>query len=162
MYELKLLNIENIHLFRVGIFMFKYVNVELPDAFDSMFSNRHEIHDYNTRGANQLDMEQFPTNIGLKGMRYYGAKLWNNIFLNLTDINSIYSFKIRFKNMLLDNNMLEEKWFLVFVDEKCITVSRYKIITIWRDYQNIKRFNSTRILLTVHLFSLSYKMFIRT
>ena len=162
MYELKLLNIENIHLFRVGIFMFKYVNGELPDAFDSMFSNRHEIHDYNTRGANQLHIEQFPTNIGLKGMRYYGAKLWNNIFLNLTDINSIYSFKIRFKNMLLDNNMLEEKWFLVFDDEKCITVSRYKIITIWRDYQNIKRFNSTRILLTVHLFSLSYKTFIKT
>ena len=92
--------------------MFKYINGELPDAFDSMFSYRHEIHDYNTRGANQLHMEQFPTNIGLKGMRYYGAKLWNNIFLNFTDVNSIYSFKIhfvRFKDMLLDNNMLEEK-----------------------------------------------------
>ena len=163
MYKLKLLNIEKNHLFTVGIFMFKYVNDELPDAFDSMFSYRHEIRDYNTRGANQLHMEQFPTNIGLKGMRYYGAKLWNNIFSNFTDINSIYSFKVRFKNMLLDNNMLEEKMIVfVFDDEKCITVSRYEIITIWRDYQNIKRFNSTRILLTVHLFTLSSKMFIRT
>ena len=70
---------------------------------------RHEIHDYNTRGANQLHMEQYPTNIGLKGMRYYGAKLWNNIFLNFTDVNSIYSVKVRFKNMLLDNNSLEDK-----------------------------------------------------
>ena len=53
--------------------MFKYVNDELPGAFDSMFSYGHEIHDYNIRGANQLYMEQFPTNTGLKGMRYYGA-----------------------------------------------------------------------------------------
>ena len=109
MYELKLLDIEKKHHFTVGIFMFKYINVELPDAFDSMFSYRHEIHDYNTRGANQLHMEQFPTNIGLKGMRYYGVKLWNNVFLNFTDVNSICSFKARFKNMLLDDNMFKEK-----------------------------------------------------
>ena len=109
MYELKLLDIEKKHHFTVGIFMFKYINVELPAAFDSMFSYRHEIHDYNTRGANQLHMEQFPTNIGLKGMRYYGVKLWNNVFLNFTDVNSICSFKARFKNMLLDDNMFKEK-----------------------------------------------------
>ena len=54
-------------------------------------------------------MEQFSANIGLKGMHFYGGKLWNDIFLNFTDTNSIYSFKVRFKNMLLDNNMLEEK-----------------------------------------------------
>ena len=129
LYELKLLNIEKIHLFTVGIFMFKYVNDELPDAFDCMFSYRHEIHDYNTRGANQLHMEQFPTNIGLKGMRYYGAKLWNNIFLNFTDINSIHSFKARFKNMLLDNNMLEVKMI------SCIWWwEMYHSIKIWNYY----------------------------
>ena len=32
--------------------MFKYVNDELPDAFDSMFSYRHEIHDYNREQIN--------------------------------------------------------------------------------------------------------------
>ena len=41
-------------------------------------------------------------------MRFYGAKLWN-MYLNFTDVNSIYSFKLRSKNMLLDNNMFEEK-----------------------------------------------------
>ena len=64
---------------------------------NEMFSYRHEIHDYTTRGANQFHMEQFPTNIGLKGMRFYGAKLWNNIFSNFTDVNFIYSFKERLK-----------------------------------------------------------------
>ena len=63
-----------------------------------------KIYDYNIRGANQLHMIWFPTNIGLTGMCYYGAKLWNNIFSDLTDVNSIYSFNVRFKDMLLDNN----------------------------------------------------------
>ena len=111
--------------------MFKYVNGELPDAFGSMFSYRHEIHDYNTRGANQLHMEQFPTNICLKGMSYYGAKLWNNLFLNFTDINSIYSFKVRFKNMLLDNNVLEEKLISCIWWWEMYHSIRYEIITIW-------------------------------
>ena len=159
--ELKLLNIEKIHLFTVGIFMFKYINGEPPDAFDSMFSYRHEIYYYNTRGANQLHMEQFPTNLGLKGMRYYGAKLWNDIFLNFTDINSIHS-RYGLKICYWIITCWKKKWFLVLDDEKCITVSRFEIITIWRDYQNIKSFNSTRILLTMHLFTLSSKMFIRT
>ena len=57
MYELKLLNIVKIHLFAIGIFMFKYINKDLPDVFKSMFSYRHEIHAYNTRGANQLHLE---------------------------------------------------------------------------------------------------------
>ena len=74
MYELKLLDIVKLHLFAVGIFMFKYINKDLPDVFKSMFSYRYEIHAYNTRGANQLHLEQFPTNIGQKGLRYFCAK----------------------------------------------------------------------------------------
>ena len=107
-YELKWLNIVKMHLFAVGIFMFKYINKDLPDIFKSMFSYRYEIHANNTRGANQLHLEQFPTNIGLKGLRYFGAKLWNNIFSSFTDINCVDLFKARFKGMLLDSNFSEE------------------------------------------------------
>ena len=71
----------------------------------------------------------YKKNIGLKGMRYYGGKLWKNIYLNCTDINSIYSFRVRFKNMLLDNNMLEEK--LVY----CIWWwEMYHSIKVWNYY----------------------------
>ena len=100
----KLLNIGKIHLFAVGIFMFKYINNDLPDVFKNMFSYRHEIHAYNNRGANQLTLEQFPTNIDLKGLRYFCARLWNNIFLSFRDINCVDLFKARFKGMLLDSN----------------------------------------------------------
>ena len=46
--------------------------------------------------------------IGLKGLRYFGAKLWNNIFLSFTDIYCVDLFMARFKGMLLDSNFLEE------------------------------------------------------
>ena len=52
------------------------------------------------KSANQSHVDLFPTNIGLKGMRYYGAKLWNHIFSNFTDVNSIDSFKSLFKDMI--------------------------------------------------------------
>ena len=108
MYGPKLLNIGKIHLFAVCIFIFKYINNDLPYVFNSMFPYRHEIHAYNTRGSNQLHLEQFPTNRSLKGLRYYGAKLWNNIFLSFRDINDFDLFKAHFKGMLLDSNFLEE------------------------------------------------------
>ena len=104
MYELNSLDIGKMKHIAVGIFMFKYINNDLPGVFKSMFSYQHEIHAYNTRGANQLHLEQFPTNIGQKGLRYIGAKLWNDIFLSFTDINCIDIFKARFKGRLLDSN----------------------------------------------------------
>ena len=130
MYELKILNIVKIHLFAVGIFMFKYINKDIPDVFKSMFSYRYEIHAYNTRGANQLHLEQFPTNIGLKGLRYFGAKLWNNIFLSFTDINCVDLFKALFKGMLLDSNFLEENMTSCIWRQKIITVSWHRSISI--------------------------------
>ena len=62
MYELKSWDLGKTDPFTVNIFMFKYMNNDLPDVFKRMFSYRHEIYAYNTRGANQLHLEQFPTN----------------------------------------------------------------------------------------------------
>ena len=56
-------------------------------------------------------------------MRYDGAKLWN-MFWNFTDVNSIYSFKERFKDILLDNNSLD---FLYLTTRN---VSRYQDMTL--------------------------------
>ena len=67
-----------------------------------MFSYQHKIYVYNTRGANQLHLEQFPMDILLNGLRYCWAKLWNDIFLNFTgDVNFIHVFKACFKDISL-------------------------------------------------------------
>ena len=39
------------HLFKSSTFIFKYMNDEHSNYFDSMFSYLHEIHAYNTREA---------------------------------------------------------------------------------------------------------------
>ena len=164
MYKLKLLNIMNIHLFAVGIFMFKYINKDLPDVFKIMFSYRYEIHAYNTRGANQLHLEQFPTNIGLKGLRYFGAKLWNNTFLSFTDISCIDLFKARFKGVLLDSNFLEENMTSCIWRQKLSLYHDIGILALsfLGDHQNIMNLNWMWILLKMHLFILSSKMLKRT
>ena len=140
--------------------MFKYINNDLPDVFKSMFSYRHEIHAYNTRGANQLNLEQFPTNIGLKKLRYFGAKLWNNIFLSFTDINCVDLFNARFKGMLLDSKFFGREHDILYMRTKIITVSwcmNIIIITRWALSKHKKNCNWMWILLTAHLFILSSK-----
>ena len=77
--------------------MFEYINGELPDDFNNTSSYRHKIHVYTIKETNQLHTEQFPTDIE---RRYYGAKLWNNIFSNFTDVTFIYSLKVQFKDKL--------------------------------------------------------------
>ena len=42
-------------------------------------------------------------------MRYYGAKLWHNIFLNFIDVNCIHVFKVPFKDTLLDMSLLKQR-----------------------------------------------------
>ena len=164
MYELNFLNIVKIHLFAVGIFMFKYWNKDLPDVFKSMFSYRCEIHAFNTRGAIQLHLEQFPTNIGLKGLRYFGAKLWNAIFLSFTYINCVDLFKARFKGTLLDSIFLEENMTSCIWRKKLSLYHDIGILALsfLGDHQNIMNINWMWILLTVHLFILSSKMLKRT
>ena len=56
---LKLLKIKDIHKLSIGIFMFKYINSELPDIFISMFKCRHQVHNYNTRQSHHLHLEKF-------------------------------------------------------------------------------------------------------
>ena len=65
--------------------MSKYINVEIPDAFNSIFP----YHMKSNMEANQVHMEKFPGNIGRKRMHYCGAKSRHNMLSNFTDVNSI-------------------------------------------------------------------------
>ena len=134
MYELKLLKIgkNSWIFFAVGIFMIKYINIDLPGAFNSMFPCQQRIDVYNTRGANQLHLEQFPTNI------YY--TYINNIFLSFIDVNCIYIYKACFKNILLPRQQFGGREHnILYVMTKNITVSWYVNIIIPRGLSKYNR-----------------------
>ena len=100
---LKLLKIKDIHKLSIGIFMFKYINSELPDIFISMFRYRHQVYNYNTRQSHHLHLKKFKTNLGLKSVKYYGASLWNSIHDDFVQLQTTNSFKRKYKDFLLNN-----------------------------------------------------------
>ena len=85
--------------------MFEYISSELPDIFSSMFRYRHQVHNYNTRQFNHLHLEKFNTDLGLKGVKHYGASLWNSIHDDFVQLKTTNSFKRNYKDFLLHNEI---------------------------------------------------------
>ena len=81
-----------------------------------------------------MHLEQNPTNTGLKVMRNCGAKLWNDIFIRLSDS----WIQDTFKDMLLDSNFFEKNMISCIKSQK-LSLSWYENIFIRRGLLKYKR-----------------------
>ena len=85
----------------MGVFMYRYVNMELPDIFDYMFVFNAEVHQYPTRGSNLLHVPIVRTNLGKKSPRFLGVTLWNSICKEFLHCTSLCMFKKHYKEYLI-------------------------------------------------------------
>ena len=86
----------------IGKFCFKFNNALLPETFSGIFIDVTSIHSYNTRNSqNRFYRSQYLKKSGSSTLNYLGPQLWNNIPNNIKNKSSIYSFKISYKNYLL-------------------------------------------------------------
>ena len=99
--ELKCLTFGQIHTYQMGVFMYRYVNMELPDIFDYMFVFNAEVHQYPTRGSNLLHVPIVKTNLGKKSPRFLGVALWNSICKEFLHCTSLCMFKKHYKQYLI-------------------------------------------------------------
>ena len=99
-YEYGLLNIENIHLLQVGLFMFLFNKKLLP--FHTMFQKSSEIHSYSTRNASNYRSHKCRTNIRKFTISFQGPSFWNTLPLYFQIKPSYYSFKVNLKTYLID------------------------------------------------------------
>ena len=99
--ELKCLTMTQIHEYTMGVFMFKYINKELPCVFDGMFVFNMDIHQHSTRSANLLHVPAIHTNLGKRSAKFYGTLLWNLISKELSHCTSLFMFKKHYKTYLL-------------------------------------------------------------
>jgi len=98
----KLLNMQQIYQYSIGIFMFKYCNDELPNLFANMFQKNSGIHTHNTRQQNHFHLPKFKNNMLKNSVRYQGVTLWNGLPDQLRESKSLNSFKFNFKKSLLN------------------------------------------------------------
>jgi len=99
--RLSILKIEEIHKFQVACFMYKvYKGLMLP-YLSAMFCLNETIHPPGTRHANNFHIVVHRTSLLKSTIRIAGPVLWNSLDAKLKSSISIYSFKHKYKKVLL-------------------------------------------------------------
>ncbi len=98
--DLQLLQLYSIFKLKLLTFVFDIGNGNLPNCFDNFFLLGSSVHQYCTRQASKGNLYLGNKNTlqyGLKSLRYLGAKLWNDIPVEIRSIRLKHSFKMQLK-----------------------------------------------------------------
>ena len=100
--KLKLLKLCEIYSYFMCIFIYKYINSQLPsNIFDAFFTLTTSIHDYKTRHHSNLRPALHNTKASSFCIRVQGPKIWNSIPQDIKDCKLLNPFKYKLKNYLL-------------------------------------------------------------
>ena len=77
--ELEILPIEDINIYIIAQFMFRFNNCLLPEIFDNFFTTNDKIHSYDTRSKKHLHPPVLKSELGRKGIRRRGMFIRNQI-----------------------------------------------------------------------------------
>ena len=102
--KLGILKFHEIHLFRLGLFMYSYQNRTLPLKFDSKFTLQKEIHSYHTRNSHLYRLPLCGTNIKQLSVFYQGPKFYNSLCTEIVNSSFSISFKKALRVFFYDNN----------------------------------------------------------
>ena len=100
--NLKILNLDGIFQYSVGIFMYKFVKGMLPALFDDMFLNINQIHSHYTRTSNGLSVPLSRTSRRQKMISYLGPCVWNAIIAKINTDCAISTFKKSLRKLCLE------------------------------------------------------------
>ena len=102
--KLKLLNVTEIYVYFVLLFMFKYYRNVLPRVLDSMFTWNYAIHSHSTRQRSLLHVPLIKTFPYVKTVRVTGVHLFNHIS-KIFELNYSYeTYKSHLKAYILKYN----------------------------------------------------------
>ena len=91
--SLKILNIYELSIYLMALFMYSYFNDKLPSYFTNYFKLNEKLHSYNTRTASNIDVDYERTNYRKFSLKFRGAPIWNKIPGDLKILKSYTQFK---------------------------------------------------------------------
>ena len=98
------LTVDDMYLLELGVFMFRYSMSDLPSAFnDYYFTKRSDIHRYQTRNVNDLNLVLNKKAFSDHSIRTSGPILWNSLEKTLKTSKSIKHFRNQLKQKLISN-----------------------------------------------------------
>ena len=101
--SLRILPIFELNNFQICIFLFQSIHNLLPVTFQNLFQFNNEIHNYNTRSADDLHSTFFRTTTAQFSIKYRGPHFWNCLPRCIRDCNSFSLFRRQLMQFLLTN-----------------------------------------------------------
>ena len=102
--RLNILNISNIYVLNVMMFMLKYKRRLLPNVFEGMFVVNNEIHGHYTRQATKFHSATGRLEIVRRSIRVQGVCIWNLLSNRINSDCSPVTFKFRIKKCLISTD----------------------------------------------------------
>ena len=97
----KLLRIDDIYVYNLGIFMHQLSVGEIPVEIAELFDKNSTIHSYPTRQSTLFHLPRTRTLFAQKTVIYTGPKLWIDLPKVIIESTSLYTFKRKLKCHLL-------------------------------------------------------------
>ena len=89
----QILNVQDINVYTVGIFMYNTISSDVPTMFTSFFQQNTNFHTHNTRNSNDLHKPRCRINIRKFSIRNNGVEVWNALPMCIRESQSIMIFK---------------------------------------------------------------------
>ena len=100
----KILDVENMFQYELGVFMYKFKKGILPVNFNPYFTSINKIHNHSTRfSETNYFFPRVNSLYGSKSLSYLGCKVWEEIPKSLKEQNYLVAFQSGLKNVLLKN-----------------------------------------------------------
>ena len=78
------------------------MNGNMPDSLTNYFIMNHDIHTHFTRGIHDIHQLTYRTDVRASCIKIFGMKVWNKILAALRSLPSVYLFKSKYKQHLLN------------------------------------------------------------
>ena len=99
----KILSVTQINTYMVGTYMYKCLNESVPQLLRNYFTRNNSIHEYSTRGANEIHVPFGRLDIRNFSIRIHGAKVWNSLPSFVKQSRSLELFKNTLRNYLFSS-----------------------------------------------------------
>ena len=99
--SLCILPISNVNILQICVFVYQSIHKLLPICFHSVFQFNSQIHNFNTRSANNLHPNFSTTTFSQFSVSFRGPHFWNTLPVHIRNCTSVKSFKKQTIHFLL-------------------------------------------------------------
>ena len=99
----RILSVTQINTYMVGTYMYKCLNESFPQFLSNYFTRNNSIHEYSTRGTNEIHVPFGRLHIRKFSIRINGAKVWNSLPSFVKQSRSLELFKNTLRNYLFSS-----------------------------------------------------------